>query len=520
MPRTTHRVGAALLPLLLLVVGACSAGPSERPAVAYHDGEQQVVPAPQPPKPAPVPPLGSPGEDALSWEDCTEQTRAELGGLPPGMTFSCSRLLSTLDAPDSPNRGTSRTALIRTGTGDRVPLVVVGDIGGEPGTTFAARLATQLPPELLNTFTIIGMDRRGTGESEPADCVPPAQREAIVGFDPRATDRAALDRLLESVLDASQECLLSLDERLQAYDTWRSAADLEELRLELGVPKLHAIGRGEAARLLTTFAERFPGSVGRLVLDGAPDPTRDSIGQAESQAQSAEQTFDVFAAACVSRGCPLGPEPRKVVENLVERTRGTLLPAPGTTVSGGRVVQALLLGLSDRTAWPALADALAAANRGDGAALAAISAPLVAAQGVNPPWLDGDMITSCNDTTLRVPPQRSGELAMDWVNRFPLFGGAAVQRVVWCGSWPVPQQPLPEPRRPDLPPIPVISTANDPQLLGLGSDHMAEQLPTGVLLRWQGAGHGAFGRSPCITEAISRFLVQGIVPTDGMACPG
>ncbi|MEV0083089.1 alpha/beta hydrolase [Saccharopolyspora sp. NPDC050642] len=519
MPRTTHRVGAALLPLLLLVVAACSAGPSDRPAVAYHDGEQQVVPAPQPPKPAPVPPLGSPGDDAQSWEDCTEQTRTELGGLPAGMTFSCSRLISTLDAPEAPERGTARISLIRAGSG-HVPLVVLGDVGGEPGTTYAARLATQLPAELRNTFDIIGMDRRGTGESDPADCVPPAQRDAIVGFDPRATDRAALDRLLESVLSASQECLLDLDERLQAYDTWRAASDLEELRLELGVPRLHAIGRGEAARLLTTFAERFPGSVGRLVLDGAPDPTRDAIGQAESQAESAEQAFDVFAADCVSRGCPLGPEPRKVVGDLVERTRGTPLPAPGTSVGAGRVVQAILLGLSDRATWPALADALAAAGRGDGAGLASISAPLVADQGVNPPWLDGDLITSCNDTTVRVPPQRTGELALDWVNRFPLFGGAAAQRLVWCGSWPVPQQPLPSPRRPDLPPIPVISTANDPQLLGLGTDHMAEQMPTGVLLRWQGAGHGAIGKSPCITEAVSRFLVQGTVPTEGMACPG
>ncbi|KAA5830016.1 alpha/beta hydrolase [Saccharopolyspora hirsuta] len=518
MPRTTHRAGAALLPLLLVVLAACSAGPSDRPAVAFQDGDQQVAPAPQPPKPAPVPELGGPSDDMLLWSDCTDQTRAELGGLPPGMTASCSQLLSTLDSPEAPERGTARNALLRIGSGERVPLVVVGDVGGEPGTTFAARMATQLP-ELLNTFDIIGMDRRGTGESDPAACVPQPQREAIVDFDARATDRADLDRLLDSVLQASQECLLDLDERLQAYDTWRAASDLEELRLDLGVPKLHAIGRGEASRLLTTYAERFPTSVGRMVLDGAPDPTRDAIGQAEHQAQTAEQVFDVFAADCVSRGCPLGPEPRKAVSDLVERTRHQPLPAPGTSVGSGRVVQAILLGLSDRKTWPALADALAAANRGDGAGLAGISAPLVTAQGSNPPWLDGELITSCNDTTLRVPPQRSGELATDWVNRFPLFGGAAVQRLVWCGSWPVPQQPLPAPRRPDLPPIPVISTANDPLVLEAGSEHMAEQLPTGVLVRWQGSGHGAVGRSRCATDAVTRFLQQGTVPTDGMACP-
>ncbi|TDC95076.1 alpha/beta hydrolase [Saccharopolyspora aridisoli] len=518
MPRTTNRAGAALLPLLLLVVTGCSVGPSQRPAVAYHDSEQQVAPAPQPPKPRPVPPLGAAPNDALSWQDCTDQTRAELGTLPPGLSFSCSRLLSTLDAPEAPERGTARNSLIRTGSG-RVPLVVVGDVGGEPGTTFAARMATQLPPEIRNTFDIIGMDRRGTGESEPADCVPPQQREEVLGFDPRATQRPDLDRLLESVLSASQECLLKLDERLQAYDTWRTASDLEELRLELGVPRLHAIGRGEAGRLLTTYAERYPGGVGRFVIDGAPDPTRDSMGQAEYQAQTAEQTFDVFAADCVSRNCPLGPNPRQTVSDLVERTRNAPLPAQGTSVPAGRITQAVLQGLSDRNGWPALTEALAAGDRGDGTRLAELTAPLVAAQGVNPPWFDGELITSCNDTTLRVPPQRSSEIAQDWVSRFPLFGGVAAQRVVWCGSWPVPQQPLPTPRRADLPPIPVITTAHDPRTLALGTDHLADELPTGVSMRWQGAGHGAIARSTCVTDAISRFLVQGVVPTEGMACP-
>nr|WP_246331310.1 alpha/beta hydrolase [Saccharopolyspora hordei] len=504
--------------MLLVVLAACSAGPSDRPAVAFQDGDQQVAPAPQPPKPAPVPELGGPSDDVLPWSDCTEQTREELGGLPPGTQVSCSHLLTTLDSPEAPERGTARNALLRVGPGGRVPLVVVGDVGGEPGTTFAARMATQVP-ELLGTFDIIGIDRRGTGESDPADCVPQLERENIVDFDARATDRADLDRLLDSVLRASQECLLDLDERLQAYDTWRAASDLEELRLDLGVPKLHAIGRGEAARLLTTYAERFPTSVGRVVLDGAPDPTRDTIGQEELRAQSAEQVFDVFAADCVARGCPLGPDPRKAVSDLVERTRHQRLPAPGTEVGSGRVVQAVLRGLSDRRSWPALADALAAADRGDGAGVADLSAPLVTEQGGDPPWLDGDLITSCNDTTLRVPPQRTGELAADWVSRFPLFGGVAVQRLVWCGSWPVPQQPLPAPRRPDLPPIPVISTANDPLVLAAGSEHMADQLPTGVLVRWQGAGHGAIGRSACATGAVTRYLLQGTVPTDGMACP-
>ncbi|GAA2800845.1 alpha/beta hydrolase [Saccharopolyspora taberi] len=519
MPPRLHRAGILLLPLVLLLA-ACSVGPSQRPAVAYRDAEQQVAPAPLPPGPAPVPPLGPPAQDALSWEDCTEQTGSELGTpIPADVRFSCSRLLTTLDSPEAPMRGSTRTALLKAGSGP-VPLVVVGDVGGEPGTTFAARMALTLPPEVLRTFHVIGLDRRGTGESEPADCIPPEQREAIVGFDPRATDRAVLDRLTDSVRDASQQCLLNLDERLQAYDTWRTAADLEELRIELGVPKLHAIGRGEAARLLTTFAERYPESVGRMVLDGALDPQLESTRGEEAQAQGAEQVFDVFAADCASRGCPLGPDPRRAVSDLVERTRTTPLPAAGTSVPAGKVVHALLLGLQDRSDWPRLAQDLADAVRGDGTALAARVAPLVSGDPLTPARLDGDMITSCNDTTTRVPPQRSAEVAADWGGKFPLFGGVFAQRLVWCGLWPVPQQKLPVPATPGLPPIPVISTAHDVLVPALGSEHMAEQLPSGLVVRWLGAGHGAVGRSGCATAAVSRFLVDGVAPAEGMACPG
>lgn len=517
MPRPIHRAAALLLGLALLVGSGCSAGPSQRPAVAYHDSEQQIPPAPQPPGPAPVPPLGAPGGETLAWTDCREQTAAELGvPVPPG-PISCAQLRTVLDPPEEPTRGTARNEVVKIGDG--VPLLALGDVAGEPGTTFAARLALRMPPEMRERFAVIGIDRRGTGGSDPAECVPAEDRAAIAGFDPLSTDRGELDQLLDSVRSASQECLLTLDERLQAYDTWRTAADVEELRVELGVDKLHAIGRGEAGRLLTTYAERYPGSVGRMVLDGAPDPTRDAIGRAEQSAEAAERTLDQFAADCAARRCPLGPDARSAVRDLLERSRTAPPVGPSGPVPAGRIARALLLGLEDPARWPQLARGLAEAARGDGSWVAATTAPVVESAGTDPPWLDGDLITSCNDTSLRVPPERSTDLAAEWSAKFPVFGALSAQRLVWCGLWPEPQQPLPTPRQPGLPPIPVIATEHDVRSNALGTEHMADQLESGVPLRWQGSGHGAVGRSECITGAVSRFFLEGDVPAEGMVCP-
>ncbi|MHA6803168.1 alpha/beta hydrolase [Salinifilum ghardaiensis] len=522
MPRCPRRVLAVLSLLALLAVTGCSAGPSQRPAVAVRGdgGEQQVPPQPQAPEPPPVPPLGPPAQGVLHWDDCTDRTLAEIGRAEPSpLRFSCARMLSPLDAPEQPVRGITQTALVRTGSGD-IPLVLLSGVRGEPGTAAAARLAHELPRELLETYTLIGVDRRGTGESDAAECIPPHQRETIVGFDPKAAERARLDELLASVRNASQQCLLSLDERLQAYDTQRTAADLESLRRELGVPRLHMLARGEASRLALTYAEQHPRTTGRMVLDGALDPQRDAVGRAEDEARASEAAFDAFAEDCASSGsCALGPDPRAVVSGLVERTRQRPLPAGGTEVSAGDVVRAIQLELTDRAAWPRLAEALSAAVRGDGRGIAEILAPLVRGRGESPPRLDGELITTCNDTTQRVPPERVAHHAADWVNRFPLFGGIAAQQLAWCSQWPVPQQPLPEPEGRGIGPVPVVSTAVDPYLRQVGSEHMARRLPSGVLLRWQGAGHGALAGSPCIARAVTRFLVSGTPPPDDMVCP-
>lgn len=428
-------------------------------------------------------------------------------------------MATTLDPPESPGTGIARIALLSAGSG-AVPLLVLNDAGGEPGTLAAARLAQRMPPEFLRTFRIIGMDRRGTGSSDPADCVPPPQLQTLAGFDPRATDPGQLAGLQAAVRQSTQQCLLSLDERAQAYDTSRAALDVEELRERLGVPRMHALARGEAAQVLTTFAQQHPGQVGRMVLDGSPDPRADAQQRAEAQAGSAEGAFDAFAAACARGPCPLGPDPRRAVSELVERARSAPIPAPGGPVPAGLVVRAVLRGIAEPARWPQLTSALAQARGGDGSGLADLAAPLVTSGPTGPPQITSGMIARCNDTTVRLPPQRIPDIAADWTQRFPLFGGVFAQQLVQCGQWPVPQQTPPAPENPTLPPVLVVGTEHDPTVPAAGSETTARQLPAWILLRWLGSGHGAVGRSDCATAAVSEFFTRGTVPAPSTVCPG
>ncbi|HEY0494453.1 MAG TPA: alpha/beta hydrolase [Kutzneria sp.] len=513
MPRHSQsgRSLGVLVPVLMLAAGACAVGPSVRPVIAVNDGGQSTgtssaVPAGK------LPPLDKPQNPSVAWSDCTTATKARLAETATSLSFQCGRITAPLDAPGQPGVGDVSLSLLKAGDG-AIPLVVVNDATGAPGTLYAAQLAAKLPPELLKTFSVIGMDRRGTGASEPAQCIPGGARAEIAEFDPDSTQ---LDDLSAAAKQASQACVLELDDRLQALDSWRTAGDLEQLRQALGVDRLNAVGRGEGSRVLTLYADRFGSHTGRLVLDGSPDPILDPPGAAQAGALGAEATFDAFAALCKSRNCSLGPDPKQATLALFNQLRDH----PKTArLSVGEAVHAVLMGLADRAGWAPLADAISAARAGDVDALATFAAPLSTVVDGDPPLLDTQLITGCNDMQMRLPPEQISGMVSDWTKKAPLFGGLFAQQLLLCSSWPVPAQQLPAPGGHNAPPILVLSTADDPITPETGTQRTARQLASGVLVSWEGGGHGALTQSPCATAAVQHFLVDAQVPTDGTACP-
>jgi hypothetical protein len=136
----------------------------------------------------------------------------------------------------------------------------------------------------------------------------------------------------------------------------------------------------------------------------------------------------------------------------------------------------------------------------------------------NPPQLDAALVTACNDTTTRIPPERVKAMTEDWRSRHPLFGSWFARRMLECGPFPVPQA-VKVPKLGSAPPMLVISTANDPVTPQGGSERAAQALPAGVLVGWQGSGHGALGQSACATAAAHDFLVNAKVPASGTVCP-
>ncbi|MDT8914062.1 alpha/beta fold hydrolase [Amycolatopsis sp. PS_44_ISF1] len=499
-----------------LTLAGCTTGPSVRPAVVENDGKA-ATPAPPSAAAVPLPPLSAPQSPSLRWSDCDQDTRDRMGqpGVPASLRFSCARMTAPLDAPDDTQHLLARILVLKAGTGP-IPLVVVNDVGGDPGSVFAARLAAQLPAAFLRKFTLIGVDRRGTGLSGGVQCVPPEARDALLGADPA---QGGLGAVLDAARRAGQQCAIDLDTAETALDSWRTAGDLDQLRRQLGLDKLSALGRGDGSKVLSEYAVRFPAQVGRLVLDGLPDPGADRAAVLDAVAAGAQDTLDAFGADCTARGCGMG-DPKTALTAVLNRLRATpVATADGTALTPGIAMYGVYLALADRSRWPALADAITAARSGDVTALESFAAPMLIDQQGTPSRIGGTIATRCNDAATRLPADQIDRTAGTLRAKYPQFGALAAQELAWCGAWPVRREPLPPPGAPGAPPILVAAITTDPVTPGQGTTRAAGQMPSAVTVTWPGPAHGAVGLNPCVTAAAQAFLIDGKVPADGTLCP-
>jgi pimeloyl-ACP methyl ester carboxylesterase len=125
---------------------------------------------------------------------------------------------------------------------------------GQPGVPFVGRIANQRLPELFHDYRLVMIDQRGTGERGAVDC-PELQRE--VGSSDIAAPQPA----------AVTACAKRLGSRAAFYGIDETVADLEALRIALGVPAMTLDGVSYGTFTAERYAIAHPHQVKRLVLD-------------------------------------------------------------------------------------------------------------------------------------------------------------------------------------------------------------------------------------------------------------
>ncbi|MER5399255.1 alpha/beta hydrolase [Streptomyces sp. NPDC002599] len=525
MRRTTRptrplRASGVLLAAAALLISACSSSGSSTTTAATTESVLTALPRATPSALAPY--YGQ----KLNWRSC---------GVPG---FECATMKAPLDYA-KPGSGDVRLAVSRkkaTGPGKRLGSLLVnpGGPGGSAVGYLQSYAGIGYPADVRARYDMVAVDPRGVARSEPVECLNGRAMDAFTQTDTTPDDGRETDQLVEAFKKFAGGCGAHSPDLLRHVSTVEAARDMDILRAVLGDEKLTYVGASYGTFLGATYAGLYPDRVGRLVLDGALDPSLTARKLNEEQTAGFETAFQSFAKDCVRQSdCPLGDagtSPEEVGRNLKAFFRQLdKEPIPTGDPDGRKLGEALattgvIAAMYDETAWPQLRDALTSAMKGnDGAGLLALSDSYYErdADGRYANLMSANAAVNCLD----LPPAFSGpdqveQSLSSFEKASPVFGEGLAWASLNCAYWPV--RNTSEPHRIEAKgaaPILVVGTTRDPATPYPWAQSLASQLSSGTLLTYVGDGHTAYGRgSACIDSTINRYLLQGTPPEKGKRC--
>ena len=514
MVRGKRKVVVALTAVAALTLAACSGGGDDPQADRSSNPNAATVSA------APVPSgLDRFYSQKLSWRGC-------------GGDFECTKLTVPVDYAD-PGGSTIQLAVIRLPAGkpdQRLGSLVINPGGpGGSGVDYARAARAVISDAARRSFDVVGFDPRGVGESAPLKCLTDTQTDQLLAADPTPDTSSEISDTVELFKQLAQRCEAGGGELLAHVSTPEAARDIDVLRAALGDKRLFYLGKSYGTFLGATYAQLFPRNVGRMVLDGAIDPSLTADQVNLGQAKGFEQATRAFVADCVKqRGCPLGSD----VERGMQRLRDLLasldarpLPTgdPARPLTEGWGSLGIAVAMYDQGYWPTLRAALDQAFGGSGAALLQL-ADAYAERGS-----DGHYTSNQNTVIYAVNcldrPDTGGLTAVEqslprYEQAAPTWGAFLDWSQLPCAYWPVKGDGHPEKISADgSPPIVVVGTTRDPATPYEWAQGLAQQLSDGHLVTYEGDGHTAYMRgSRCVDKAVDAYLLRGTVPDDGLRC--
>lgn len=391
-------------------------------------------------------------------------------------------------------------------------------------------------PDVLANYDLIGFDPRGVNHSQAVTCY---------------TDPADRDEYLYGTYDAAygtEEWVAELTEREQAYadacaentgpllahiDAGSVARDMDVMRAVLGDDQINYLGYSYGTFLGTVYAELFPDKVGRMVLDGAVDPSVSDLEALAFQMGGFESALRAYVEDCLGTGdCPFTGD----VDNAMGEIRELLdgIDAQQLEASDGRVLDSATVGtgiadyLYSDSLWPDLTAMFEELYAGGA------DAAFAAADDYNGRNGDGSYADNSNDVYSAVTCAE-GDLGVDDVDTLggldeireqaPTIGDyfayddTAVLDVL-CSNWPHPVADLPDEFDAEgAAPILVIGTSNDPATPYANAVSLSEQLSSGVLISYEGEGHTIYAQGvACVDDTVDQYFLEGVVPESDPKC--
>jgi pimeloyl-ACP methyl ester carboxylesterase len=465
----------------------------------------------------------------------TSSILADLGGeLCEDSAFTC----VTLDLPvnhfdPSDDRTLAVTFAVLPASGQRVGafVVAVGGPGGS-GLAEANERFENFGPAIRERFDIVFFDQRGVDMGEQLACPNTNELSGDTWSQLPEDLPERWDPLVEATSAYVEDCVAEMPEGelLPFLGTAQAAADLEAFRTAMGYDRLVLYGESYGTQFAQVYADAYPNSVERIILDGTIDQTLDSHQEKEMDIEAMDFVLGLVFAACDldvdcanDMGMPAAEAYRKLETQLEKGPADILLPTEtGEPVQTSLTVDELgylafsnIYMESDRMLF--LRALAAYAGRND-------LVPLVRLNEAEW-WSDNShavyQSVTCLDTALH------GDTPDEEANWILAAAEAAEPTQRWahesaldCVFWPGvdhSQDPLAPFVGTGIPTL-VIATQADPATPHVSGLAVYEHLDDGYLIDVTGGSHVMFGRGlACIDEAVTAFIIDGTGP-DRVAC--
>ncbi|MGA8850129.1 MAG: alpha/beta hydrolase [Aeromicrobium sp.] len=415
-----------------------------------------------------------------------------------------------------------------SGGGERHLFVNPGGPGGS-GAAFVSAFTAAASDGLKNDFDVVGFDPRGVGESQPLTCLTPKSFDKLVAIDPAPEGAEEVAELQRGFRAVGRACVAKSGALASHVSTAEVVRDLDILRALMGERTLDYYGASYGTQIGATYADVFPERVGKMVLDGAVDPSLSKERQSFGQAKGFQRALTAFLTWCVQTGqCPLGPD-RAAAEESVVALLDSLDRKPIETrgqrdLTKGSAVYGIAYGLYSRDLWTVLLNGLDRATFGDGSVLLQLSDRYFRRRSDGTYSDNGSQAlyaVRCLDYPQAPTDAQISALIPSYERASPVFGATMAWSAAECQEWPAasddPQLPI---RTTDLPPIVVIGTTRDPATPYVWAKALVRQLDRSVLVTRRGDGHTGYGvGNRCVDSVVDRYLRFGEDPDFTVTCP-
>jgi pimeloyl-ACP methyl ester carboxylesterase len=512
-------VRGLLLSVLVLALGLSSCtfpGSDDTPDVRTSKLPTGVTAPAGVTDPATDPALAKFYKQTVDWTDC-------------GDSFQCGKVRVPMDWKKPAGNVIEIAATRLPAEGEKIGSLLINPGGpGVSGIDYAKVARQAFGRAVLISYDIVGFDPRGIGQSDPISCLPDSQLDAYVAADTTPDDQAELDSSVADVKRFAAACEQNSGALLNEVDTLSTVRDLDVLRAVLGDDTLSYHGASYGTYIGAWYAQTFPWRVGRMVLDGAVDPSLTAKQYVAGQAEGFSRAMRAYVEDCQSDSeCPLRgsvPDGLAQIGTLVERADSSPLKTddPNRPLTQSLMITGIAQALYASQLWPQLTKGLAEATTGGGTELLALADTYLErdSEGHYGQTISANPAIFCLDVPEPRSPAQIEADANELQQKFPPLGGAIGWGALSCSQWPIkavmPRQKL---TADGAAPILVLGTVDDPATPYEWAQGLASQLSSGRLLTWEGTVHTAYKQgSSCIDDKVEAYLLTGAVPAEGTRC--